>query len=248
MITDTVPGIRLYVTAALDTAATVEITADQSHYLRNVMRQAPGDALCIFNGRDGEWLAEIGTLNKRGGTLNATQRLRDQADGPDLWLLFAPVKRVRIDQIAEKATELGVSVLWPVPTLYTNVGRINLDRLRARAIEAAEQSDRLTVPEVRDPLPLADVLDDWPAGRRLLHFDETGGGGPVSQILAEAGPTPRDALLVGPEGGFAPSELDGLRNLPFVTAITLGERILRSETAVVAALACWQALCGDWRG
>lgn len=244
----TKPGPRLYVGAALDDGAEIGFAAGQRHYLENVMRQSPGDHIRLFNGRDGEWLGEVTALGKRSGMARAVERLRPQTEGHDLWLLFAPVKRARTDQIAEKATELGVSVLWPVLTQNTNVARVNLDRLRTRAIEAAEQCDRLTVPEVRQPVPLADVLVAWPDDRRLLQFDESGGGNTVVDALPTTAIVPSDALLIGPEGGFSASELDGLRNLPFVTAITMGERILRSETAVIAALACWQALCGDWRG
>jgi 16S rRNA (uracil1498-N3)-methyltransferase len=241
------PGIRLYVAADLAADLAIEIAPDQTHYLGNVMRQSIGGQVAVFNGRDGEWQAEITALGKRGGNLRCSERLQPQKSETDLWLLFAPVKRSRIDQIVEKATELGASVLWPVPTAYTNVERVNLQRLRARTIEASEQCGRLTVPEVRDPMSLAEVLDAWPADRRLLHFDESGRGEAVMTALKPSNDGTCDAILIGPEGGFSASELDGLHKLPFVTSITLGERILRSETAVIAALACWQAQCGDWR-
>jgi 16S rRNA (uracil1498-N3)-methyltransferase len=160
--------------------------------------------------------------------------------------LFAPVKRARIDFIAEKATELGVSALVPVFTRHTVMTRVNDERLRAIAIEAAEQCERLSVPEVRAAASLDILLAAWPTDRKLLLLDEGGGGAPIADALAHVAPGPA-ALLVGPEGGFAKSELDGLRALSFATPVGLGPRILRADTAVIAALSCFQALCGDWR-
>ncbi|HEY6716616.1 MAG TPA: RsmE family RNA methyltransferase, partial [Reyranella sp.] len=158
--------------------------------------------------------------------------------------------RARIDYIAEKATELGAAVLQPVLTQHTNVERVNVERLRANAIEAAEQTERLTVPDVRPPVDLARLLADWPAGRRLLMCDETGGGPPIAEVLSGLDASARLApwaIVVGPEGGFAPAELAALRQITDVTAVGLGPRILRADTAALAALACWQALVGDWR-
>lgn len=241
---------RLHVEAPLAAGLPVTLGGEQAHYLRNVLRLEPGAAIALFNGRDGEWAARVAALGKRGGELAVERRLRPQRAEPDLWLAFAPIKRARIDFLAEKATELGASALLPVITRHTAMTRVNVDRLRAHALEAAEQTERLSVPEVREPQPLDRLLADWPAGRRLLICDETGGGPPIAAALSALDDTARAApwaILIGPEGGFALSELDALRKLPFVTAVGLGPRILRADTAAVAALACWQALLGDWR-
>ena len=172
--------------------------------------------------------------------------LRPAEPGSDLWLLFAPIKRARIDWLAEKATELGVSALLPVWTARTQVERLNLERLRARAVEAAEQSERLSVPEIRPPEALERMLAGWPADRWLIVCDESGGGEPIAEVTAQLPSRPM-ALLVGPEGGFDQTELDALGKLPFVSRIRLGPRVLRAETAALAALAVFQAIAGDWR-
>lgn len=240
------PKLRLFVAADLTAGASVGLDAAQAHYLGTVMRARKGDALALFNGRDGEWRAVIDGFGKGWCSVALGERLRPQTAEPDLWLVFAPIKRARIDFIAEKATELGVSALWPIFTRHTAVGRVNVERLRANAVEAAEQCERLTVPEILAPATLDEALADWPAGRALLVLDESGAGAPAADALADLPPGPA-AVLTGPEGGFAKSELDGLRALPFVTHIGLGPRILRADTAALAALACWQAWCGDWR-
>ncbi len=243
-------GIRLHVEDDLGPGAALALTPAQAHYLGNVMRLGVGDELLLFNGRDGEWRATIDGQGKGSCAVSVTGRARPQSRGPDLWLVFAPIKRARIDFLAEKATELGVAALVPVFTRRTVVRRVNTARLRAHAVEAAEQSGRLDVPEVREARPLAELIGSWPEGRRVLVCDESGGGAPIAEVLAQA-PGPRGgapwALLVGPEGGFDPSELDALRKLPFVTLVGLGPRLLRADTAALAALACWQALAGDWR-
>jgi len=242
---------RLYVAAALGEGATVDLESGQAHYLRSVLRLAPGDAVALFNGRDGEWRARIDRLAKGGATLAAEARTREQRPEPDLWLAFAPIKRARIDFVAQKATELGASVLWPVMTRHTMVERVNTDRLAANAVEAAEQSDRLTIPEVRAPATLDRLIAEWPEDRMLILCDETGAGGNVpgiAEALIAAGPAAREraGFVIGPEGGFAQEELDRLRKLPFVTAVGLGPRLLRADTAALAALAVWQAVAGDW--
>jgi 16S rRNA (uracil1498-N3)-methyltransferase len=175
------------------------------------------------------------------------QQLRPQTSERDLWLVFAPVKRTRIDAIAEKATELGVCALIPVVTQRTAVDRVNVERLRAIAIEAAEQCERLSVPEVRPPVTLGKLLAEWPADRRLLLCAEAGAARPIAEALrAHAdGIAAPWAVMIGPEGGFARSELDALAKLPFVMPVGLGPRILRADTAALAALACWQAILGD---
>ena len=243
------PKARLYVEADLAPAAAVPLSAKQAHYLGTVLRLRAGAAIAVFNGRDGEWLARVEALGKGGATLAAVERRRPQAPEPDLWLAFAPVKRVPIAFLVQKATELGASRLMPVFTRNTQVRRVNRARLEANAIEAAEQCGRLGVPEVTRPVSLEDLIAAWPARRRLLVPDETGGGRPLAEVLAAAGSRGAAepfAILTGPEGGFARSELDALGNLAFVTLVGLGPRILRADTAALAALACWQALLGDW--
>lgn len=235
--------------AALGPGAAVGLAPEQAHYLRSVMRLGVGAPLALFNGRDGEWQARIEALGKGWASCAVERQLRPQAGEADVWLVFAPIKRARIDFIAQKATELGVSGLWPVFTRHTAMSRVNLERLRANAVEAAEQSARLTVPEIREPVTLDEALVRWPAERRILLCDESGGGVPIAEALAVSGAKPAPwAVLIGPEGGFSPAELDRLRKLPIVTAVGLGPRLLRADTAALAALACWQALAGDWRG
>jgi 16S rRNA (uracil1498-N3)-methyltransferase len=239
------PGgkLRLYVEAELCQDAPVPLSEAQAHYLLHVMRAKPGQRLSLFNGRDGEWLAEIAAADKRGLTLTALRKTQKQAGVPDLWLLFAPIKKTPSDYLTQKATELGVSLLQPVITRHTIVSRINAERMTANAVEAAEQSGRLSVPEIRDALPLDKALVDWPSGRRLYFCDEDGEAGPLAK-MALPGPA---AILTGPEGGFHMEERVFLRRLSFVTPVTLGPRILRADTAALAALAIWQAAVGDWR-
>ncbi len=238
------PRHRLYVNAALHDGAQVTLSTEQSHRLLHVLRAGRGDAVGLFNGADGEWRAELDQVGKREATLVVHEQLRPQHPDSDLWLVFAPVKRGPLDLIAEKATELGASALVPVWTQHTDTQRLNSERLTAIAIEASEQCRRLTVPAVHEPRALDAVLADWPSGRRLIFLDETGAGMPIAQAIVQIGNAPA-ALLVGPEGGFAESELDALRALAFAVAADLGPRILRAETAVIAALACYQALRGE---
>jgi len=238
--------IRLFVEDDLAASERVALSSAQAHYLNHVMRLDAGDPVALFNGRDGEWRARL-TDHRRGRCdAEPVERTRAQTASPDLWLVFAPVKRARIDFIAAKATELGVSAIRPVITEHTQVTRVNAERLRANAIEAAEQCGRLDVPKVAAPETLKSAMADWPTGRRLLLCDESGEAAPISEVLsgAEDGPW---AVLTGPEGGFARSELDDLAILPFVYPAAMGPRILRAETAALAALTCWQAFLGDWR-
>ncbi|MEO3428376.1 16S rRNA (uracil(1498)-N(3))-methyltransferase [Pelagibius sp. CAU 1746] len=245
---------RLYVDDALAAERSLGLDHGQAHFLRSVLRLTPGATLAVFNGRDGEWLAEIEGLGKGWCSLTLLEQRRAPAPEPDLWLCFAPIKRARIDFMAEKATELGCSVLQPVMTRFTAVSRVNEERLAANAREAAEQCERLTVPEVRETVSFGRLLDAWPEGRRLLVCAEWGEARPIVEALqtirAETGgaaqPRPQPwAIMTGPEGGFAESELDALRKLPFVTPVGLGPRILRADTAALAAIACWQAVLGD---
>lgn len=241
---------RLFVDADLLAGAEAPLAGAQVHYLRHVMRRPDGARLLVFNGRDGEWRATFEGRGRKAGVARLEARTREQMPESDLWLCFAPVKRARIDYIAEKATELGAAVLQPVLTRHTIVERVNVERLRANAVEAAEQTERLSVPDVRAPVELTRLLADWPAGRRLMMCDETGGGPPIAEALAGLDPGARSApwaIVVGPEGGFAEAELAAIRRMKDVTAVGLGPRILRADTAALAALACWQALVGDWR-
>jgi 16S rRNA (uracil1498-N3)-methyltransferase len=234
--------LRLHVTAALHAGAALPAGEARAHYLLHVMRAKPGMRVSLFNGRDGEWLAEIAMAGKRGVALHCLKQTEAQAGVPDLWLAFAPVKKTPIDYLAQKATELGVSLLQPVMTRRTIVSRINAERLAANAIEAAEQSGRLSVPEIREAVRLEKLLSSWPQERRLYFCDEGGNAQPLAKA-ARSGPA---AILTGPEGGFDPAERDMVRALPFVTPVTLGPRILRADTAALAALAIWQSVSGDW--
>lgn len=249
---------RLYVDAPLKEGDAAPLDEGQTHYLKNVMRRGEGDALSVFNERDGEYAGVIERLAKKAGAARLGARLREGEVAPDLWLLFAPVKRDAVDMIVQKATELGAAELRPVLTERVNAARVKEERLAAIAREAAEQSGRLTVPRVAPLEKLTGLLENWPAERRLVYCDEAGdetdkewGGragraAPMLDVLKEekAGPW---AILIGPEGGFSPEERAYLRALDFVTPVTLGPRILRADTAAIAALALWQAALGDLR-
>lgn len=239
---------RLYVEAPLSADVEMEIGADRAHYLRDVLRLGVGAPLRLFNGRDGEWRAAIGKLTKAGGRLIVESQTRAQDAAPDLWLVFAATKRASIDLIAEKATELGISCLQPAITQNTHVDRVNTDRLRAIAIEAAEQCERLTAPEIRTPIALTRLLAEWPANRRLAACVEAGAARPIAEVFSayadDTAPSPW-AILIGPEGGWSPAELDAFGKNPTFIPVGLGPRILRAETAALAAIACWQAILGD---
>lgn len=236
--------IRLHVTSSLSVGAAVAPTLDQSRYLTQVMRLKAGDDLLVFNGRDGEWRALIAEVLKKGVILRAEEQVRPQTYGPDLELIVAVVKKARVETIVEKAAELGARRVRLVLTKRTNADRIRLDRLDAIAEEAAEQTGRMDVPAVDDPVKLDALLDSWQAGRRLMFCDETGGA-PAIAALGAAGAGPW-SILIGPEGGFSPEERERLRALPFTTAVSLGPRILRADTAAIAAMTLWQAAVGDW--
>ncbi|PZU52752.1 MAG: 16S rRNA (uracil(1498)-N(3))-methyltransferase [Brevundimonas sp.] len=236
--------IRLHVAQPLSPAAPVAPTLDQSRYLTQVMRLKAGDDLLVFNGRDGEWRCTVAEVLKKGVILRAEEQVRPQAYGPDLELIVAVVKKARVETIVEKAAELGAKRVRLVLTHRTNADRIRLDRLDAIAEEAAEQTGRLDVPAVDDPIRLDALLDGWGDGRRLMFCDETGGA-PAVAALRDAGEGPW-SILIGPEGGFSPEEGERLRALPFTTAVSLGPRILRADTAAIAAMTLWQAAVGDW--
>ena len=236
---------RLYVEYDLAADGVVGLSASQAHYLRSVLRLTPGDQMVLFNGRDGEWWARIDGIGKGWASLKLMEQSRPQIPETDIWLLFAPVKGGRINYLVQKTTELGVSALLPITTKRTVVDRVNLVRLGATAAEAAEQCRRLTVPELHSVRSLNNVLESWPHGRRLLFCDEAGAP-PPQTALANPDPGPW-AILIGPEGGFNPSERELLRQQSFVVPMFLGPRILRTETAAAAALSIWQALAGDNR-
>jgi 16S rRNA (uracil1498-N3)-methyltransferase len=235
--------VRLYVSAGLGKGVAVPAEEGQAHYLLHVMRAKAGQRLALFNGRDGEWLAEIAAVSKRGLTFTCLEQTEKQGDGPDLWLLFAPIKKTPSDYLTQKATELGVSRLIPVFTRRTIVSRVNGERMAANAIEAAEQSGRLTVPEVAEAMTLDKALKNWPA-ERLIYFCDEGGEAKALAKAAESGPS---AILTGPEGGFDLAERAMLCALPFVRPVSLGPRILRADTAALSALAVWQAAVGNWQ-
>lgn len=237
--------IRLYVANDLSADTTIVLDKDQSHYLANVMRVKPGETIALFNGRDGEWQGHLETVAKNGVSARLVAQTRPQIPEPDLWLLAAPIKKDRIDLVAEKASELGISMLWPVFTRRTVMSRVNTDRLAANMTEAAEQCERLTVPSMHEPAALEKALADWDATRPLLFLDESGSGAPIAQALGTV-PPGKLALLVGPEGGFDENERALLARQPFAVPVSLGPRILRAETAAIAGLAIVQALLGDW--
>jgi 16S rRNA (uracil1498-N3)-methyltransferase len=238
---------RLHLPAVLAEGGTAEIDAAQAHRLRHVLRLGPGAAVAAFNARDGEFFCRVVELGRNGGALAVESRLRAPTAEADLWLLFAPIKRLRLDWLIEKGTELGVSIFVPVMTERTQPERLNSERLAAHAVAAAEQSERLSIPEIRAPDRLPRLLTGWDMARSLIVCDETGGGEPIADVLSRLPPEAPGALLIGPEGGFTQSELDALADLPFVSRAGLGPRVLRAETAALAALAAYQAIAGDWR-
>jgi 16S rRNA (uracil1498-N3)-methyltransferase len=236
--------VRLYVDHPLAAGQAVPLTDAQAHYLFAVMRLAPGAAVALFNGRDGEWRATVVAAGKRGGILACDGQTAPLRPPPDLWLIFAPVKKARTDFIVEKAVELGAARIMPVQTRFTNADRWRQDKQQAHAVEAAEQCGATVVPEVGDLQPLDRVLAAWPADRRLMWCDEGMAGEGHSLQGARPGPW---GILIGPEGGFADAERARLRALPQAHPISLGPRILRADTAALAALVLWQAAMGDWR-
>lgn len=236
--------IRLYVDAELGAGQPVAVSRDQAHYLFGVMRLEKGAMVALFNGRDGEWQAEVLVANKRNAVLKCAEQSKPLQMPPDLWLLFAPIKKARTDFIVEKAAEMGAARIMPVQTAFTQSERMRQDRLQAHALEAAEQCGGTFVPEVTDLAKLDKVLADWPADRQLVFCDETRVGEAATD-LSQLSPGPW-AILIGPEGGFSAAEVEKLRSMAGVHSISLGPRILRADTAVVAALALWQQALGDW--
>jgi 16S rRNA (uracil1498-N3)-methyltransferase len=237
--------IRLFVSHDLAPGAALALDEGQSRYLAAVMRLAAGDELAVFNGRHGEWRARVASVGKRAVALTAEAQVRPQATGPDLDLVVALVKRARLETIVEKAAELGARRVRLVATERTNADRARVERLTAIATEAAEQTGRLDVPQVEEPVKLAKLIAAWEAGRKLLFCDEAGDAKPILAAL-EGQPAGPWAILIGPEGGFSPAERAMLRALPYAVPASLGPRILRADTAAISALTLWQAARGDW--
>ncbi|WP_213980193.1 16S rRNA (uracil(1498)-N(3))-methyltransferase [Sphingomonas sp. dw_22] len=233
---------RLFVETPL-APGEIRIDGPQAHYLVSVMRTKPGAAVKLFDDATGEWLGVVRATGKRDLILDVTEKLREREAVPDLWLCAAPIKKGRIDWVAEKACELGVARLAPVLTRRTVIDRLNLERLRAHMIEAAEQCGRTALPELAEPVKLAVLLRDWPAERALFFADEAGGTPALEAMRARPGPA---AILIGPEGGFDDDEREAIRALPQAVGIALGPRILRAETAAAAAVSLWMGAAGDW--
>ena len=243
---------RLYIDAALAQGSRVALDPAQANYLRNVLRLRPGDPVLVFNGHDGEWAAALAEAGKRALALTIAEQVRDQTKPPDLHYLFAPLKHARLDYMVQKAVEMGASRLQPVLTRYTQVARVNLDRMQANAIEAAEQCGILTLPDIQPPVNFVDMLAARDPVRLLVFCDEEAEvQDPVAALAAtragERGIQPPLAVLIGPEGGFADEERAALLKLPHTVRLALGPRILRADTAAVAALALIGAVLGDWR-
>jgi len=237
---------RLYVTTDLAAGGQLTLGKDQSLYLAAVLRKTVGDKVVLFNGRDGAWLCRLATDSKKSVTLDVVEQIAPQTPPSDLWYGFAPLKTERLDYVVQKAVEMGVGTIQPVLTRFTQVARLKHDRLVANAIEAAEQCEVLSVPVVEPEITLERMLDSWPAGRALVLADEgEASASPLAALEALRGQPV--GLLIGPEGGFSDDERARLRALPYVVPISLGPRILRADTAAVAALAVIQATIGDWR-
>ncbi|WP_412553617.1 16S rRNA (uracil(1498)-N(3))-methyltransferase [Shimia sp. MIT1388] len=236
--------VRLYVEQGLGEGQTIPLTKEQAHYLFGVMRMAVDDPVLLFNGRDGEWRCAVTVANKRNGELVCEAQTKPLQMPPDLWLCFAPIKKARTDFIVEKAAEMGAARIVPVNTDFTNSERIRQDRLQAHAVEAAEQCGGTYVPEVSDLVKLDRLLAEWPEGRQLMFCDEAEVGSTKRLAASAGGPW---AILIGPEGGFSEAERDRLKALPFAHVVSLGPRILRADTAAVAAMTLWQQALGDWQ-
>jgi 16S rRNA (uracil1498-N3)-methyltransferase len=233
---------RLFIDRPLADGMELRIEGGQAHYLLSVMRLKAGGTVKLFDDLTGEWLGEVTTTGKRDLVVRIVARLREREAVPDLWLCAAPIKRGRIDWVAEKASELGVARLVPVATRRAVVDKLNADRLRAHMIEAAEQCERTALPDLADMVPLDTLLRDWPAERALYFADEEGGTPMLEAVRGRTGPA---AILIGPEGGFDPAEREAIRALPAAAAVSLGPRILRAETAALTAVSIWMAAAGD---
>jgi 16S rRNA (uracil1498-N3)-methyltransferase len=237
---------RLFLEVPLQAGVEVTVDRAQANYLLNVLRLKSGNTILLFNGRDGEWLARIEMHGRKSCSLKAEYQTRPQHAPYDLVYCFAPLKKARLDYMVQKAVEMGAGVLQPVITHHTQTTRLAMDRMRANAIEAAEQCGILSVPELCEPVKLDSLLNDWPLGRKLVFCDELADQGDSLERLASLRGNPI-ALLIGPEGGFSSEERALLNSFTFVTSISLGPRILRADTAAVAAMALVQSVAGDWK-
>ncbi|MEP0942561.1 MAG: 16S rRNA (uracil(1498)-N(3))-methyltransferase [Rhizobiaceae bacterium] len=245
---------RLFVEESLNPGAAIDLDRGQSNYLINVLRLKDQAPVLLFNGRDGEWQANLQLLGRKKAALKIISQTRPQPQVPahDLHYLFAPIKQARMEYMVQKAVEMGVSTLQPVLTEFTQLRKLNLERMAAHAVEAAEQCGILNIPEIREPMTLGNLIGNFPADRHVLFCDE--GEESQNPLIAlqkhatrEDAPTPKLAVLIGPEGGFSPEERSQLRSLPNVTPVPLGPRVLRADTAAVAVLALVQATLGDWQ-
>ncbi len=238
---------RLFIDAGLSSGEKVSLSDNQANYILRVMRLGEGAPVRVFNGRDGEWIATVVPESGKRASILPQRQTRAQVETPDLTLFFAPLKKARTDFVVEKACELGVRRIQPVMTERTQSSRVRRDRLQSVVIEAAEQTERMDVPEVFDDVSLQAALENWPADRPLYYCDEAGDARPMREVLSGAGRGDAAGILIGPEGGFSPKEREWLRKIEHIQPVTLGPRILRAETAVVAALTLWQSCVGDWQ-
>lgn len=237
--------IRLFAYTPLEKGGIYIANEAQTHYLKDVMRLVVGQQVFLFDAINGEFESRICEISKKSLTLEVENKVFDFEKSPDIWLLFAPLKKENNDIVVQKAVELGVSKIIPVQTEYTTNTNIKIERVRAQIIEAAEQCRRQDIPTIEDLISLSNLLQNWPQKRKLVYLNETGDGcsfQSISQKMKEP-----VAFLIGPEGGFAKKELEFLKSLSYSVSVTLGKRILRAETAAIAAISCWQAFCGDWK-
>lgn len=237
--------IRLYTNSALSDSAYIELSKENAHYLANVMRKKSGDDILLFNGCDGEWLGTLDNISKKSGQVKVKQQTKSQQNSPDLLLCFALVKNAPSANIVQKATELGVGALQPMITKYTVAKRINIDKISSNVIEAAEQCRRLDVPKVLETSSLTDILNNWDEERTIILCDESGEGKPILEALSGKNIN-KAAIFIGPEGGFSADEFEMLRKKPYMISVGMGARILRADTAAIAAITCYQAVLGDW--
>jgi len=237
--------IRLYVDTPLKEGVCYKATDNQAHYLKNVMRLNIGDEVFLFDGQNGEFFASVLEISKKELVLSVQRKVFDFEKSPDIWLLFAPLKKENTDFVIQKAVELGASKIVAVKTDYTNVSALKEERIKTQIVEAAEQCRRQDVPTFQNVTDFEKIIEAWPEGRKLIYLNETGDGqtfwAAAKKMLSPA------ALLIGPEGGFSKKELEILKKLPYSVNVSLPKRILRAETAALTALACWQAFCGDWK-
>ncbi|MFV0625735.1 MAG: 16S rRNA (uracil(1498)-N(3))-methyltransferase [Alphaproteobacteria bacterium] len=237
-------NIRIFINDDLQIGTSLMLEEKQAHYLINVMKQKTGNTISCFNNKDGEFEGEITDINKKNLSLTITTKTKDFQKSPDIWLLFAPLKKDQTDFVIQKSTELGVRKIIPTLTLRTNSEKVRIERFQAQTIEAAEQCRRADLPEISEAISLEKILQNWDKNRILYYMDETGNGKRIVETFSKNNSL--SAILVGPEGGFDKKELELLKKLDYTCAVTMGNRIMRAETAVAAALSCWQAICGDW--